>query len=60
MELFKRSAPTVPFNSFTIYAKASGSNIQLIGRSQTGAECVICTLADTVYVNELQFNDIGP
>jgi hypothetical protein len=49
-----------PTDCGTLFARASGANIQLIFKSSTGAECVICTLVDTVHVNELQFNLIEP
>ena len=41
------STPSTPSaNNLRIFPRANGSNIELIALSSTGAECVICTLAN--------------
>jgi hypothetical protein len=51
--------PTNPaLNNLRLFARASGTNIQLIALSSQGAECVICTLDDTAvaHTNTLTLN----
>ena len=51
--------PTNPaLNFLRLFARASGTNIQLIALSSQGAECVICTLDDTAvaHTNTLTLN----
>jgi hypothetical protein len=45
-------------NNLRLFARASGTNIQLIALSSQGAECVICTLDDTAvaHTNTLTLN----
>ena len=45
-------------NFLRLFARASGTNIQLIALSSQGAECVICTLDDTAvaHTNTLTLN----
>lgn len=49
LELKEVATPSNPASDHVrIFARANGSNIEIVGRSSTGAECVMCTLADAV------------